>query len=53
MIDTGIGLDNKPRGYEGFGIGLTIVKDICNKYAWQFSLENNKTQGCIASVKFC
>ncbi|MBU2972457.1 HAMP domain-containing histidine kinase [Pseudoalteromonas sp. C2R02] len=52
VIDTGIGLDNKPRGYEGFGIGLTIVKDICNKYGWQFSLENNETQGCIASVKF-
>jgi signal transduction histidine kinase len=52
VIDSGIGLDNKPRGYEGFGIGLIIVKDICEKYNWQFELNNNVTQGCTASVKF-
>lgn len=52
VIDNGVGLNKKDRGYEGFGIGLNVVKDICHKYQWQFSLTNNKTQGCTALVTF-
>jgi signal transduction histidine kinase len=52
VIDNGVGLDAKPRGYEGFGIGLNIVRDICEKYHWQFSIKNNEGDGCIASVIF-
>lgn len=50
VIDNGVGLDAKPRGYEGFGIGLVLVQDICDKYGWQFSLHNNETQGCCAKI---
>lgn len=52
VIDNGVGLDAKPRGYEGFGIGLNIVRDICKKYQWQFSIKNNDGPGCTASVVF-
>ena len=52
VIDNGVGLDTQPRGYEGFGIGLNIVKDICEKYKWQFSIKNNLGEGCTASVVF-
>ena len=52
VIDSGIGLDEKPRGYEGFGVGLQIVEDICAKYHWQFSLQGNSEQGCRAEVTF-
>lgn len=52
VIDNGVGLDAQPRGYEGFGIGLNIVRDICEKYQWQFSLKNNQGDGCTASVIF-
>jgi signal transduction histidine kinase len=52
VIDNGVGLDAKPRGYEGFGIGLNIVRDICEKYQWQFSIKNNSGDGCTASVIF-
>lgn len=52
ITDTGIGLNQQPRGYEGFGIGLNIVRDICTKYHWAFSLTNNTLQGCTAEVSF-
>lgn len=52
VIDNGVGLDSKPRGYEGFGIGLNIVRDICKKYSWQFTIKNNIGEGCTASVVF-
>lgn len=52
VIDNGVGLDAQPRGYEGFGIGLNIVRDICEKYQWQFSIKNNQGNGCTASVIF-
>jgi len=52
VIDNGVGLDAKPRGYEGFGIGLNIVRDICEKYQWQFCIENNIGDGCTASIIF-
>lgn len=57
VTDNGVGLSNQSRGYEGFGIGLLIVKDVCQKYGWQFSLEDNKQagisdSGCTAKIQF-
>ena len=53
VMDNGSGLKDKPRGYEGFGIGLHIVRDICQRYDWQFELTDNKEAGCTATVSFC
>ncbi|ALU45175.1 sensor histidine kinase [Pseudoalteromonas rubra] len=50
VVDSGIGLTDKPRGYDGFGVGLQIVEDICAKYHWEFRLENNPSKGCKAIV---
>lgn len=52
VIDNGVGLNQKSRGYEGFGIGLNIVQDICDKYGWQFALTDNEDKGCSALVEF-
>lgn len=50
--DTGHGLSTEPRGIEGYGIGLVIVRDICRKYLWAFSLEEQDSGGCVAEVAF-
>jgi len=50
IIDTGIGLDSKPRGVDGYGLGLLICKDICHKYGWQLDLTNNESGGCTATI---
>ncbi|WP_428193541.1 ATP-binding protein [Aliivibrio sifiae] len=42
IIDSGIGLDSKPRGIEGFGLGLLIVRDICQLYDLSFTLNIKK-----------
>lgn len=53
VIDNGVGLNEKARGYEGFGVGLLLVKDICQKYGWQFQLSaNHHHKGCIAKISF-
>ncbi|MGF1759500.1 HAMP domain-containing histidine kinase [Photobacterium sagamiensis] len=50
IIDSGIGLSAKPRGIEGYGLGLVIANDICRKYGWQLDLTNNKNGGCTAKI---
>ncbi|WP_019616760.1 sensor histidine kinase [Psychromonas ossibalaenae] len=50
VIDTGVGLDAKPRGIEGYGLGLVIANDICRKYGWQLDLANNSKGGCTAAI---
>ncbi len=52
IIDNGIGLESETRGYQGFGIGLVIVQDICQRYGWTFELTNNQIKGCTATVCF-
>lgn len=52
VIDTGTGLESKPRGVEGYGLGLLIASDICRKYGWQLSHTNNDFGGCTADIKF-
>lgn len=51
VVDTGCGLEGKPTG-ESFGLGLMIVRDICNKYRCEFSLVDNHAEGCTATVAF-
>ena len=57
--DTGIGIapenqpkifmrffrDEKARSREGSGLGLSIVKAICDAHAWQIGLESLPDQG--------
>ncbi|PSW72305.1 two-component sensor histidine kinase [Photobacterium sp. GB-50] len=50
IIDTGIGLEKKPRGVEGYGLGLLISRDICHKYGYEFELLNNPYGGCTAQI---
>lgn len=53
ISDTGVGLGSKPRGVEGYGLGLLIVRDICQRYQYEFTLENKESEqgtGCIASI---
>lgn len=50
VADTGIGLAKKPRGIEGYGLGLVIANDICRKYGWQLDLANNAAGGCTATI---
>ncbi|MBJ7553225.1 sensor histidine kinase [Marinomonas spartinae] len=51
VVDTGCGLQGKPSG-ESYGLGLMIVRDICQKYHCEFSLVDNEDQGCTAKVIF-
>ncbi|MGF1687919.1 two-component sensor histidine kinase [Photobacterium japonica] len=48
--DTGMGLGSKPRGVEGYGLGLLIANDICRKYQWQLTLANTNAGGCCATI---
>ena len=52
IIDTGIGLKESSDKTEGFGLGLLIVKDICQLYDWHFELTDNAGKGCCAKVCF-
>ncbi len=35
---------------DGFGMGLAIVNQICERMGWQFSLENRSSGGCRARL---
>jgi signal transduction histidine kinase len=50
IIDTGKGLASKESAYEGFGLGLLLVNDICHQFGYEFSLTENSTGGCTAKV---
>lgn len=50
VCDTGIGLGSKPRGVEGYGLGLLIAKDICHKYHWELHHSNRECGGCCATI---
>jgi len=50
VIDTGIGLETKPRGVEGYGLGLVIAHDICHKYGWELDIASNESGGCTATI---
>jgi signal transduction histidine kinase len=37
---------------EGAGIGLSLVKRICDRYGWQVRLESSEQQGTTVKVSF-
>ena len=37
---------------EGAGIGLSLVKRICDRYGWQVRLESKENQGTVVTVDF-
>jgi len=39
-------------GREGAGIGLSLVKRICDRYGWQVRLESSEGQGTVVKVSF-
>ncbi len=49
IIDTGIGLSNKNEKH-GYGLGLLLVRDICQQYHCHFSIADNEMIGCTATV---
>ncbi|KOO16404.1 histidine kinase [Vibrio xuii] len=51
IIDDGSGLKEAPNS-EGHGLGLLIVDDLCQRYQWQFNIQNHHSRGCIATIKF-
>lgn len=50
VVDTGVGIGNQSTGSEGFGLGLLIVRDICHKFGWHFTLEPHQSGGCAATI---
>ncbi|WDE06155.1 HAMP domain-containing histidine kinase [Thalassomonas viridans] len=52
VIDTGKGINSQSNECDGYGLGLLLVRDICHRYGWQFFLENDQQQGCIAAILF-
>ena len=40
---------NRPKGY---GVGLSIVKRLCDRYGWQIDLKSEKDKGTTATVYF-
>ena len=51
VTDDGEGLSATP-SVDGHGLGLLIVDDLCQRYGWQFKLENHPQGGCCASITF-
>lgn len=63
VADSGTGIDEDELGLvferhyrgarsEGVGIGLSLVKRICDRQGWQIQLENRSSGGTLASLRF-
>lgn len=63
VSDTGIGMDStersraferhyKGRQSSGFGVGLSLVKRICERYGWDIEIDSTAGVGTTVTVKF-
>ncbi|MDD2928437.1 MAG: HAMP domain-containing sensor histidine kinase [Sideroxydans sp.] len=63
VSDTGVGMDGeeRTRAFErhykgrqsaGFGVGLSLVKRICERYGWQIGIDSIAGQGTTVKVNF-
>lgn len=52
IVDNGKGLNTARNNEQGYGIGLILVQDICEKYGWKFFLSENIDGGCTCLVQF-
>ncbi len=63
VTDTGLGIPHaaldkvfqrlyKGAHSEGAGIGLSLVKKICDRYGWSISLDSIEGQGTLAVLQF-
>ncbi|MGF1764873.1 sensor histidine kinase [Aliivibrio kagoshimensis] len=50
VTDTGSGLTDNPDTEHG--LGLLIVKRLCDSYGWHFNLSNQSEGGCCAKLQF-
>lgn len=50
VVDSGSGLTEKLETEHG--LGLLIVRRLCDSYGWTFELSNNVTRGCCAKLTF-
>ncbi|MGB1237110.1 MAG: sensor histidine kinase [Pseudomonadales bacterium] len=51
ILDSGCGLGVQRHNANSTGLGLLIVRDICAKYGWHFTLQNNAdATGCCAII---
>ncbi|MCW8328961.1 HAMP domain-containing histidine kinase [Photobacterium sp. SDRW27] len=50
VIDSGCGLTGKPETEHG--LGLLIVRRLCDSYGWHFSLADTPTGGCCAKLTY-
>jgi signal transduction histidine kinase len=49
IIDTGTGLKQNSNN-QGYGLGLLLVRDICQQYDCVFAIANNEYDGCTATL---
>lgn len=52
VIDTGKGVDSQSNSPEGFGLGLLLVRDVCQRFGYQFELDKAEDKGSIATIFF-
>ncbi|SON52567.1 sensor histidine kinase [Vibrio tapetis] len=50
VCDSGIGLHELSEQDTEHGLGLLIVRRLCDSYGWSFSLENREQGGCVAQL---